>query len=191
MFKAIATHGSPTTTRGLVIANLSSMFNEGKRIAVDGDLATCGNCGGAWPIIATGIHMTDGGRSTVLDGDKIACSCHENRVIVTTDGMYYEATARAARTPSPTTEPATDSMNAAPPAARVDPPGIRRIFVCDSSTRAPLRHQRYLLEADGERKVGKTDENGYATIETKGSKPFRLHVVYASPKRDLVGHKDV
>lgn len=190
MFKGIATHGSPTTTGGFVIANLSSMFNEGKKIAVEGDLATCRNCGGAWPIIATGTHMTYGGRSTVLDGDEIACSCRKNRVIVTTDGMYYETAARAARSPSPTTVATRDSTNAAPPAARVDPPGIQRIYVCDSSTRAPLRYQRYLLEADGERKVGKTDENGYATIETKGSKPFRLHVVYSSPKRDLIGYKE-
>ncbi|WP_330996091.1 PAAR domain-containing protein [Burkholderia diffusa] len=55
MSRRAVRHGDPTTTGGIVIAVTSTMFNHGKRVAVDGDKATCGNCEGTFPIVG-GAH---------------------------------------------------------------------------------------------------------------------------------------
>ncbi|QAU25110.1 PAAR domain-containing protein [Dyella sp. M7H15-1] len=85
----ISKHGDPTTTGGVVIATLSTMFNDGSRLAVAGDQATCGTCPGAWPIAATGTHMVCMGRAAVLDQDSIICPCKKNRVIAEARNMHY------------------------------------------------------------------------------------------------------
>lgn len=82
-------HGDHTTTGGIVIATLSTMFNDNRRMAVWGDRATCGTCSGSWPIIATADHMMENGRAAALHGDKVSCSCGKNRVIASTNNMQY------------------------------------------------------------------------------------------------------
>ena len=52
MRKAAVRNGDPTTTRGLVIAQASTIFDEGKHVALSGDEATCGNCKGRWRYMA-------------------------------------------------------------------------------------------------------------------------------------------
>jgi uncharacterized Zn-binding protein involved in type VI secretion len=56
MFKAMVRHGDPTTTGGLVNARSSTMFDDGKRIALHGDEATCGSCEGAFKIFGTSLY---------------------------------------------------------------------------------------------------------------------------------------
>lgn len=74
-------HGDPTTTRGFVIAYSSTMHDDGKKIALFGDTATCGNCKGAYPIYGTGEGVSEQGRVAVVHGDKVLCPCGKNRVI--------------------------------------------------------------------------------------------------------------
>ena len=47
MSKASVCHGDPTTTGGKVIATASTMFDGDRRIALDQETATCGNCPGS------------------------------------------------------------------------------------------------------------------------------------------------
>lgn len=80
MSKAAVCNGDPTTTGGTVIANASTMFDDGRRIALDHEMATCGKCPGEYPIQGTGTGMNDNGRACVLDGDLVLCPCGNNRV---------------------------------------------------------------------------------------------------------------
>ncbi|WP_321817809.1 MULTISPECIES: PAAR domain-containing protein [unclassified Paraburkholderia] len=57
MSKAIVCHGDKTTTGGEVIAASSSMLDGDRRIALDQDMATCGNCSGEHPIQGSGLDV--------------------------------------------------------------------------------------------------------------------------------------
>ena len=81
MRRALVRHGDPTTTGGFVIAYSSAMFDDGRRIALHGEEATCGNCKGSFKLFGTGTDCTENGRSTVLHGDPIMCPCGKNKVI--------------------------------------------------------------------------------------------------------------
>ena len=80
MPKTIIRNNDPTTTGGHVIAQISTMFDAGQRVALDHEMATCGNCPGQYPIQATGTTMTEQGRATVLEGDLVLCPCSQNHV---------------------------------------------------------------------------------------------------------------
>jgi PAAR motif len=82
MRRAAVRHGDPTTTRGFVMAYSSTFHDDGKKIALSGDEATCGNCKGAFKIYGTGKGISENGRDAVLDGDPVLCPCGKNRVIV-------------------------------------------------------------------------------------------------------------
>ncbi|WP_174963193.1 MULTISPECIES: PAAR domain-containing protein [Burkholderia] len=80
-----------TTTGGFVIAVTSTIFDEGKRVAVDGDAATCGNCEGALKIFGSARRMSCHGRNVVLNGDPVLCPCGQNRVIAAGNSkIFYE-----------------------------------------------------------------------------------------------------
>lgn len=96
MSLALVRHGDPTTTRGFVIAYSSTMHDDGKKIALFGDTATCGNCKGEYPICGTGTGMSEAGRDVVVHGDKVLCPCGKNRVIAGSDaGCFLEKEAEA------------------------------------------------------------------------------------------------
>jgi uncharacterized Zn-binding protein involved in type VI secretion len=82
MRKAAVRDGDPTTTRGFVIGTSTRINDNGKKVALDGDEATCGNCEGLHKIIRTGKGISDKGRNVVVDGDSVLCPCKKNRVIV-------------------------------------------------------------------------------------------------------------
>ena len=85
MTKAAVCHDDPTTTGGKVIAAVSSMFDGDRRIALDQEMATCGNCPGEHPIQGTGVDMNEDGRACVLDGDPVKCPCGKNHVQASPD----------------------------------------------------------------------------------------------------------
>jgi hypothetical protein len=64
------------------MAYSSTFHDDGKKIALSGDEATCGNCKGAFKIYGTGQGISEKGRDAVLDGDPVLCPCGKNRVIV-------------------------------------------------------------------------------------------------------------
>ncbi len=82
MRKPAVRHGDPTTTGGFVIAYSSTIHDDGRKIALSGDEATCGNCKGSFKIFGTGEGMSENVRDVVLDGDLVLCPCGKNRVIV-------------------------------------------------------------------------------------------------------------
>nr|WP_269510870.1 PAAR domain-containing protein [Burkholderia sp. IMCC1007] len=80
--KAAIRHGDPTTTGGVVFAYLSTIYDDGKHVALSGDEATCGNCDGTFKILGTGKGMSEKGRNVVVEGDLVLCPCKTNRVLV-------------------------------------------------------------------------------------------------------------
>src|ERR1700761_1292026 len=82
MRKAAVRHGDPTTTRGFVMAYSSTIHDCGKKVALSGDEATCGNCKGMYKIFGTGKGMSEKGRDVVVEGDLVLCPCQKNRVMV-------------------------------------------------------------------------------------------------------------
>jgi uncharacterized Zn-binding protein involved in type VI secretion len=82
MRKAAVRDGDRTTTRGFVFGTSTRINDGGKKISLDGDEATCGNCKGTHKIIGTGKGISDKGRNVVVDDDSVLCPCGKNRVIV-------------------------------------------------------------------------------------------------------------
>ena len=96
MRKAAVRHGDPTTTGGTVMAFQATIFDDGKRIALTGEEATCGRCDGVFKIAGTGQGMSDNGRPVVVDGDLVLCPCGKNRVIVGANpGIFLEINSSA------------------------------------------------------------------------------------------------
>ena len=89
MSLALVRHGDRTTTGGVVIALSSTMFDDGKRIALHGDEATCGICKGAFKILGTGDGVSENNRVAVVHGDKVLCPCGKNRVIAGGDAGWW------------------------------------------------------------------------------------------------------
>lgn len=110
MRRAAIRHGDPTTTGGFVTAFSSTIHDDGKKVALTGDEATCGICKGVHKIYGTGRGMSELGRVVVLDGDRVLCPCEQNRVIVGANpGIHLESSndhAGAQRHTAPTSEPA-------------------------------------------------------------------------------------
>ncbi|MFM0554584.1 PAAR domain-containing protein [Paraburkholderia sediminicola] len=89
MRKAAVRDGDPTTTGGCVLGSSTGYTDHGKKLALDGDVATCGNCKGIHRIFGTGRGMSDKGRNVVVDGDSVSCPCGKNRVIVANNSGYF------------------------------------------------------------------------------------------------------
>ncbi|WP_230684369.1 PAAR domain-containing protein [Burkholderia cepacia] len=89
--KAAIRHGDPTTTRGIVFAYSSTIYDDRKHVALSGDEATCGNCEGTFKIFGTGKGMSEKGRDVVVEGDLVLCPCKRNRVLVGRNpGIFLE-----------------------------------------------------------------------------------------------------
>lgn len=82
-------HGDETTTGGFVMAYSSRMHDGGRKIALSGDEATCGNCKGAYKILGTGKGVSDRSRVVVVHGDRVLCPCGKNRVIAGGDARCH------------------------------------------------------------------------------------------------------
>jgi uncharacterized Zn-binding protein involved in type VI secretion len=178
--KAIARVGDGTSTGGSIISSSATSRDNGKQWALNGSHATCGQCKGSFPIYGTAHDTTDDGKAAVLHLDRVLCPCGENRVIAGPDaGCFVEVVDN----PSVNNSQATQEQHRS--TSDQQPTHSQRIFVWDSSTRQPLANRSWIAEVDGARTSGVTDDSGCATIRTNGSKYFRLHVTFASPKRSL------
>jgi uncharacterized Zn-binding protein involved in type VI secretion len=124
-----------TTTGGRVFASsAASTFDEGKLVAFGGSLATCGNCKGSFPIIASYDGWTDNGKYMVVDRDRVTCPCGKNHVLAGSDSGYRIQTGAAKRYSD---------------GARVEKQEARPLVfdecvqLCEAGTQEPLRNVRY------------------------------------------------
>jgi uncharacterized Zn-binding protein involved in type VI secretion len=155
----LVTHGD-TTTRGVVIAVASRMFEKGRRLALHGEEATCGNCKGSFKIVGTATRTRDNGRALVQHGDWVMCPCGKNRVLADSK-MHYHNEGSVARAPSA-------AMAGAAPmgSARVVNDVAKHVYdrtfvITNNQTGKPLPTIGYRLTLDNGQVVeGTTDERG-------------------------------
>jgi hypothetical protein len=114
MRKAAVRHGDPTTTRGFILAFSSTIHDNGKKVALSGDEATCGNCKGVFKIFGTGQGMSEKNRDVVVDGDRVLCPCGKNRVVVGSNPGIFLKTNGGARGFAATTPVGSPSRNESP-----------------------------------------------------------------------------
>jgi uncharacterized Zn-binding protein involved in type VI secretion len=154
MRKAAVRDGDLTTTGGRVIGTSPGYTDHSKKLALDGDVATCSNCKGTHRIFGTGKGISDRGRNVVVDGDSVLCPCGKNRAIVGSNPGYFlnsspgspSASNAAAAIESTSSSLATSTFDeqvrvAAPGAARKDDP-------------------YFIKTADGQTSYGRTDADG-------------------------------
>jgi hypothetical protein len=175
--------GDWTTTRGRVLGGSSSFFAEsGQTLSRRNDIATCGNCEGAFPILGTADTILDEGLPLVKHLDRVLCPCGENRVL----SGHPELLIRDGKADG--TRASTDGGN--PTAAPLTQAGSKGkhtswFYVQDSVTGEALRNQSFFARVAGIKQSGKTDANGYAKIDTEAESAIDIHVVFSSPKREL------
>ncbi|WP_431819355.1 PAAR domain-containing protein [Burkholderia sp. F1] len=76
MFEQLVVKGDRTTTGGNVMSRSSTQFDEqGRRLARDGDEATCGNCKELFPIRGGADTWLDDGKAMVKDWGWVLCPC--------------------------------------------------------------------------------------------------------------------
>ncbi|MGT2475568.1 PAAR domain-containing protein [Paraburkholderia terrae] len=156
MRKAAVRHGDPTTTRGFVMAYSSTIHDDGKKVALSGDEATCGNCKGMYKIFGTGKGMSEKGRDVVVEGDLVLCPCQKNRVMVGSNpGVFLTITENSV--------PASNAASAAQSGAASG----TSVATYDEQVRAAaprveLDGYPYFIEtADGRTHAGRIDASGY------------------------------
>lgn len=159
MFDRIVADGDCTTTGGFVIAR-SDCFNEdNKAYARKGNLATCGNCKGGWPIYGTANSWLDDGLPMVKHMDRVLCPCQNNFVLaVGNSGVFYsDGCENQLTTVSP-----TETLV------------YRQRYTLTDSDGQPLSNVRYRIRIGTEVIAsGATDPQGMTKIITTG-RPERL-----------------
>ncbi|WP_286202778.1 PAAR domain-containing protein [Burkholderia sp. THE68] len=174
MRKAAVRDGDSTTTGGRVFASGSRINDKGKRVALDGNDATCGNCEGVFKILGTGRNVSNAGRNVVLDGDEILCPCGKNRAIVGSNpGVWLKRA--GPQIPETLAESGMSDGKKHGSWVRVR----------DSETGEPLSGRPFIARVAGIEQFGTTDALGYARIETDDEQAVQIHVVFSSPRRAL------
>jgi hypothetical protein len=168
MRKAAAVrHGDPTTTRGVVLAYSSTIHDHGKKVALSGDEATCGNCEGTFKIFGTGQGMSQKGRCVVVDGDLVLCPCKRNRVIVGSNpGIFLK------------TNNGSASANVASDAQSTPSVVHDEQYTLLDDARRPLANVHYRIVTDtGQVFTGVTNAVGQTQrVSTQGSSRLQLQV---------------
>lgn len=145
MHKAAIRHGDPTTTRGIVFAYSSTIYDDGKHVALSGDEATCGNCDGTFKIFGTGKGISEKGRNVVVEGDLVLCPCKMNRVLVGRNpGIFLETRSDDASAASHAAAPSAALMS---DASEED---IEHFFeIVDAISGKPVEGMNYKVLSNG------------------------------------------
>lgn len=162
MRRTAVRNGDRTTTGGFVIAVSSTIFDNGKHVAIDGDEATCGNCKGAFRIIGSAKRMSCHGRKIVLNGDPVLCPCGRNNVIAGDDSMiFYEE--------DNTSTSLAASIDAQPPPPTV-PPRFDEKIKCTARASTLAGYPYYVETADGRTYSGRiNDSDSLPRIDTRAA----------------------
>jgi len=171
MYKKAVLDGDWTTTRGRVIAHHGAdFFADGKRVAYGGSVASCGECEGTYPVIASYAGWTDQGRNMAIDQDRVACPCGKNRVIASaSDILIFD---------SGTAYGYAGTQTSAAFALSASTLFDEGFLLCDAVTGAPLSYCAYRLVSDTGRTIeGVTDASGRTDrTKTTHAEKFTLQI---------------
>ena len=175
MRRTAARDSDSTTTGGFVIAVTSTIFDNGKRIALDGDEATCGNCNGAFKIFGSATRMSCHGRRVVLNGDPVLCPCGQNKVIAGGDSrIFYEADSGTSRQVAATREARSPTS----PTQSAAPSGYDEKLVCTTRKSILVGYPYHIETADGRTYNGRLDPSGELPRIDTGNKPDEYTVYW-------------
>ena len=163
--------GDLTTTQGRVLGGSSSWYaSNGQTLARRNDLATCGNCKGAFPIMGTADPWLDDGLPTVKHLDRVLCPCGKNRVL----SGNWEFLFTGGESPS-SGAAAMASFANAPSDAPVFDEGFQ---LTDVETGLPLANRAYRLVGDSGVVIeGITNELGRTSrITTRTAENYKFQV---------------
>lgn len=107
-------YGDRTTTGGRVLVASSTIDDDGRKVALLGDQATCGRCSrGPWPILGTGQRVNGAPRPVAVQGDLVQCPCGMNRLVASIGaGLFANAVATAPPLPQISRAPRAESRSA-------------------------------------------------------------------------------
>ncbi|MET3553565.1 PAAR domain-containing protein [Burkholderia sp. 567] len=176
MSRRAVRNGDPTTTGGVVIAVTSTMSHHGKRVAVDGDKATCGNCEGAFPIVGGAQHMIHHGRCVALEGDTVLCPCGKNRLIAGSDSTIFYGDDGSRKAANPFA-----ARSASAPAGYAPGSGIHdeQFVIRDVRTKQPLSNVRYWIKDRSGNVLasGVSDRHGCTVrVQTEDTQTLKLAI---------------
>lgn len=169
---------------GVVMEGEPSCMHYGTPFTYIGAKVFCPACKTTGRIAAKWPRLSDSmmGREAALEGDICLCACHPPpRMIASQHDSFQEIEVEEKTAARPADAVQSEPIQTESPAPRY----AQRVQVRDSSTGMPLRHQPYRVEVNGAQTYGRTDEEGVATIETDAPSAFRIHIVFAAPKRAL------
>lgn len=172
--------GDSTTTGGRVFASGSRINDKGRKIALDGNQATCGHCEGVFRILGTGRNIFNAGKNIAVDLDRVLCPCGKNRVSASAKpGVWVKSASKPAMAATPVRE---DERGFGSP----DSAQFTRWFrATDSESGLPLSNRTFVAKIGSDDQTGKTDADGYAMVKTDDERIVDVHVTFSSPKRDL------
>ncbi|AYQ89205.1 PAAR domain-containing protein [Burkholderia gladioli] len=173
---AFIREGDASSHGGRVLACDPTNSDDGKPIALIGDMVSCPRCGGIFPIVRvkTELRMSFNGRAVASEGDMTACGA-------TLIASQSNATA------SPVTSRASGSIGGGvsvqlrSSASNEAGPHRGRFLVIDDDTGEPIANYPYIVSSsDGQIINGATDANGY-TDWLDSNTEVSLKFQHASP----------
>lgn len=175
--------GDQSSADGVVLEGEETCTHYGTAMTYLGAKVYCRTCKTVGFIVGKGPRLPDTmmDKEMALDGDICACKCDPPPVMIASQSDSFQDIDSGPLAPLPEEKG---------PSQPYETSSVRdysqRFFVCDSSTGKPLRNRRFIADVEGEQQLGRTDGDGYATIETESPKTFRVHILFSSPKRDLI-----
>ncbi|WP_186136438.1 PAAR domain-containing protein [Burkholderia gladioli] len=175
---AFIREGDASSHGGRVLACDPTNTDDGKPIALIGDMVSCPRRGGIFPIVRvkTELRMSFNGRAVASEGDMTACGA-------TLIASQSNATA------SPATSRASGSigggvsvlLRSSASTSNEAGPHRGRFLVVDDDTGEPIANYLYIVSSsDGQIITGATDANGY-TDWLDSNKEVSLKFQHASP----------
>lgn len=154
------------------MAYSSTLYDNGQKLALRGDKATCGNCKGLHDIYGTGTGMSEDSRPVVLDGDEVQCPCGKNRVIVGSDPGVFVETSNHSPVPGNTTT-TIDAIGLTANSSRYD----ERFTLTDGDHRVLAKTYYTLRLPSGDLLHGTTDRSGQTErCPTNGAQKLTVYL---------------
>lgn len=167
MTDRLVAKGDLTTTQGRVLGGSSSWYaSNGQTLARRNDLATCGNCKGAFPILGTADTWLDHGLPTVRHLDRVLCPCGKNRVLSGNHEFLFTSEGAPSSSSSVTAgAPAHSALS-----------GFNELIVLRDEDGHPIANQRFRIRsADGDVYEGMTTDAG-ETVRVRTGAAVQLDI---------------
>jgi uncharacterized Zn-binding protein involved in type VI secretion len=167
--------GDRSSTGGVIVEGHERHTHHGVPLTYLGAKVQCPSCKSEGYVAGRGPRWSDTtlGKEAALSGDICICKCVPPPLLYASQDNYRQ-TLEGNESPQ---EIESEGSSSERPS--------RRVFVFDTATGEPVKDRRIIVEIGGVHHDSRTDQQGYATIETDAPDSCRIHVTFVSPKREL------